>query len=281
MIIFAKGDLMALIQKEGDFDRRGPLWDSPHNLQKMAEMQDAVLARCKDTFTRLYGGLVPPMYAIEGGPGSPGQPVKFYALVLVLLIVDPFDEEEVNILIDQHFHIGMSKFELGQFLIKLGCNVNLTKFGRALLQKWERGLQCSELATGRQGMTLQTQQISSWQSGYGSKMGDIVPLQSPGAFEEMLPTPTIIQARKPMFKKPFIPVCTFQVTPPPRDASPVGSAASLMQMGVTTTIYVEKKKSACAESPSPETLDRNRREHQSRDLSKKVRSSAQRSSDKE
>ncbi len=57
------------------------------------------------------------MYAIEGGPGSPGQLVKFYTPVPVLSIVDPFDEEEVDGLIDRHFRIGMSKFELGQFLI--------------------------------------------------------------------------------------------------------------------------------------------------------------------
>ncbi len=43
-IIFAKGDLMVLIRKEGNFDWHGPLWDWPNNLQKMAEMQDAVLA---------------------------------------------------------------------------------------------------------------------------------------------------------------------------------------------------------------------------------------------
>ncbi len=100
-------------------------------------MQDAVLVQCKDTFTCLYRGLVPPMYAVEGGPESPSQLAKFYAPVPVLPIVDPFDEEEVGILIDRHFRIGMSEFELGQFLIKLRCNVDLTKFGRALLQKRE------------------------------------------------------------------------------------------------------------------------------------------------
>ncbi len=73
-------------------------------------------------------------------------------------------------------------------------------------------------------------------------MGDIVLLQWPGAFEETLPTPMIIQAKKLMFEKPFIPVHTFQVTPLPRDASPASLAASSLQMGVTTTIYIKKKK---------------------------------------
>ncbi len=48
----------------------------------------------------LHRGLVLPIYAIEGGPGSPSQPAKFHAPVPVLLIVDPFDEEEVDVLID-------------------------------------------------------------------------------------------------------------------------------------------------------------------------------------
>ncbi len=52
----------------------------------------------------------------------------------VLPIVDFLENEEVDILIEHHFQNGMSKFELGQFLIMLGCQVDLSKFGWALLQ---------------------------------------------------------------------------------------------------------------------------------------------------
>ncbi len=43
MVIFAKGDLILLIRKVGEFDWHGPLWDSLDNLQRMAEMQDNML----------------------------------------------------------------------------------------------------------------------------------------------------------------------------------------------------------------------------------------------
>ncbi len=135
MILFAKGNLIQLIQKVANFDLQG--WDLPHNLRRMAELQDDVLAHCNalNTFTRLYGGLVPLEYMVAGGPGSPGQPKKFYAPLPLLPIVESMDEEEVDALITHHFKMGMSKFELGQFLITLGCKVDLTKFGRQLLQR--------------------------------------------------------------------------------------------------------------------------------------------------
>ncbi len=136
MILFTKGDLIQLIHNAGDFDLQGCLWDSPHNLRRMAEMQDDVLA-CRNalyTFTRLYGGLVTPDYVVARGPGSLGQPKKFYAPLLLLMTVEAMDEEEVDALIHLHFKTGTSKFELGQFLISLRCEVDLTKFGRQLLQ---------------------------------------------------------------------------------------------------------------------------------------------------
>ncbi len=60
-IIFVKGDLIQLIQKVANFDPQGCLWDSPHNLRRMAKMQDEVLVHRNvlNTFTHLYGGLVP------------------------------------------------------------------------------------------------------------------------------------------------------------------------------------------------------------------------------
>ncbi len=97
----------------------------------MSEMQNDMLQHCNAlfTFTRLYGGMVSPEYVIQGGPGSPGQPKKFYALLPLLPTVLAHDEEDVDAMIDRHFKLGMSKFELDQFLIALGCEVDLSKFG--------------------------------------------------------------------------------------------------------------------------------------------------------
>ncbi len=89
-----------------------------------------------------------------------------------------------------------------------------------------------------------------------------MPLQSLGAFDQTVLMTMITKARKLMFKKPFALVRTFQVTPLARDASLTGSAASSMQMGITTAAYVEKKKPAHMESPSPEMSEQKRMEHQ-------------------
>ncbi len=107
----------------------------------------------------------------DGGLGSPSQPVKFYAPVPVLPIMEGFDDEEVDALIKRHFWMGMSRFELGQFLIGLGCKVDITKFERMLLQRQEQGPQHAELSTGRRCMMLQMQQISSWRSVLEVKWG--------------------------------------------------------------------------------------------------------------
>ncbi len=211
MILFTKGDLIQLIRNMADFNLQGCLWDSPHNLQRMAQMQDDMLACCNvlNTFTRLYGGLVSPEYMVAGGPGSPGQLKKFYAPLPLLPTVESMDEEEVDTLIECHFKMGMSKFELGQFLITVGCKVDLTKFGRQLLQHCERGMQQSEPATGRRGLTLQIQQISEWWSIFGSEHGEPALLQLLGGFDETIPTTMIIQHKRLAFKKPFILVQKF------------------------------------------------------------------------
>ncbi len=105
-------------------------------------MQNAVLVHrnVMGTFTRLYGGLVPLEHMVARGPGSTGQPKKFHVPLPVLPTMEVMDEEEVDALIECHFKTGMSKFKLGQFLITLGCKVDLTKFGRQLLQRRERGM---------------------------------------------------------------------------------------------------------------------------------------------
>ncbi len=99
-------------------------------------MQNDVLQRHNQllTFTRLYGGMVTEQYVIPGGPGSAGQLKKFYASLPLLAMVLAYDEEDVDAMIYRHFKLGMSKFKLGQFLITLGCDVDLTKIGRQLLQ---------------------------------------------------------------------------------------------------------------------------------------------------
>ncbi len=87
-------------------------------------------------------------YMVARGPGSSGQPKKFCMPLLLLPTVEAMDEEEVDALIARHFKTGMSKFELGQFLISLRYEVNLTNFGRQLLQRREQGMQHSEPPTG-------------------------------------------------------------------------------------------------------------------------------------
>ncbi len=44
-ILFAKGDLYQLIKNVGGFEQQSTLWDSPYNLQRMAEMQNDMLMR--------------------------------------------------------------------------------------------------------------------------------------------------------------------------------------------------------------------------------------------
>ncbi len=131
-ILFSKGDLFQLIKTAGGFEQQSLLWDSPYNLQRMAEMQNEVLVRRTQlgAINQLYGGLVTGQYATAGGVGTAGQPKKFYAPLLLLPTVESMDEEEVDALIIRHFKTAMSKFELGQFLISLRSEVDLTKFGR-------------------------------------------------------------------------------------------------------------------------------------------------------
>ncbi len=63
-ILFAKGDLFQLIWNVGGFEQQGPLWDSPYNLQQMAEMQNDMLVHRNKlgAINRLYGGLVTDQY---------------------------------------------------------------------------------------------------------------------------------------------------------------------------------------------------------------------------
>ncbi len=78
----------------------------------------------------------------------------------------------------------------------------------------------------------QIQQILSWQSMYGSEMGDPMLPQLLGGFDQTIPMTAIAQAKRLAFKKPYRPVRTFQVTPlAARGVSPAGLAASSLQLG--------------------------------------------------
>ncbi len=60
---------------------------------------------------------------------------------------------------------------------------------------------------------MQIQQISTWRSIYGSEMGELTLPQLPGGLDETIPMTMITQYKKLAFKKPFILVKRFQVTP--------------------------------------------------------------------
>ncbi len=106
----------------------------------------------------------------------------------------------------------------------------------------------SERATGRRGMTVQIQQISTWQSSFGSEMGDpMPPQQQTGGLDETIPTTMITQYWQPVFKKPYMLVRRFQIqmTPPviwAGIALPAGSAASLIHLGASAANYSAKEK---------------------------------------
>ncbi len=140
-ILFAKGDPYQLIKNAGGFEQQAPLWDSPYNLQRMAEMQNDMLMRRTQlgATNRLYGGLVTGQYAIPGGIGSVRQPRKFYAPLPQLTILVLFADEDVDAMIFRHFKLGMPRLELGQYLIGVGGDVDMSKVGRQMLQSWEWG----------------------------------------------------------------------------------------------------------------------------------------------
>ncbi len=102
-----------------------------------------------------------------------GQPKKFYAPLPLLTTLVLYAEEDVDAMIFQHFKLGMSRFELGQYLITMGADVDMTKVGRQLMQSRERGAQRMEPSMGRRGqVTSMLDQISAYRSVVGSEMGD-------------------------------------------------------------------------------------------------------------
>ncbi len=212
----------------------------------MADMQDAVLECRKGTFTHLHGGFVLPEYVVPGEPGISGQPTKFYAPAPLLETVGDLDYDELDALMKWHFKLGMSWYELGQFLIQLGCPVDLTKFSRMLLQKREHGQQQGKPQTGRRGLKVDVQQVASWHSVFRSQMGDAMPHPSHGRFDEHLGPDAITRARDQQgtFKRlqPVQQFPQFWMVPTPlmaplRDTSPAGSHMSLIPAGTTAATY--------------------------------------------
>ncbi|MCP4544725.1 MAG: hypothetical protein GY832_47100, partial [Chloroflexi bacterium] len=178
-ILFTKGDLFQLIKTAGGFEQNLILWDLPHNLQQMAQMQNDVLVRHTQlgAINRLYGGLVMGQYATAGGIGMTGQPKKFYVPLLQLPTLVLYADEDVDAMINRHFKLGMPRLELGQYSIGMGGDVELTKVGRQMLQFRERGMQRMEPSTGRRGVTTMLDQINTYRSVVGREMGDPVPVQ--------------------------------------------------------------------------------------------------------
>ncbi len=119
---------------------------------------------------------------------------------------------------------------------------------------------------------MKIQQISTWQSIYGSEMGDLASLQvQGGGFDETILMTMLAQYKKPVFKKPYTLVQKFQVMPLARATSPAGSAISSMHLGVSAADYSQQSRAPRRkESPSLSAMDRQRTGHQSRDPTKKT-----------
>ncbi len=142
-VLFGKGDLFQLVKNAGGFKQRSALWDSPFDLQRMADMQEEVLAHRNQlgATSRLYGGEVSSQYAELGGLGMAGQPRKFYTPLPQLTTLVLFADEEVDAMIHRHFKLGMPRLELGQYMIAHGAEVDMSKVGRQMQQSREQGTQ--------------------------------------------------------------------------------------------------------------------------------------------
>ncbi len=207
-ILFSKGDLFQLIKNVGGFEQQGILWDSPYNLQRMAQMQNEVLVRRTQlgATNRLYGGLVTSQFTTAGGIGTAGQPKKFYVPLPRLMTLVHYADEDVDAMVNRHFKLGMPRLELGQYIIGVGGDVDLTKVGRQMLQFRERGMMRTEPLTGRRGITTTLDQINAYRSVVGSEMGDPVPVQQlPTTMDDVVPPSTAVQFPGGFFKRPLLP----------------------------------------------------------------------------
>ncbi len=70
-----------------------------------------------------------------------GQPRKFYTPLPQLTMLVLYANEDVDVMIFQHFKLGMPRLELGQYLITTGADMDMSKVGRQMLQSQEQGTQ--------------------------------------------------------------------------------------------------------------------------------------------
>ncbi len=111
---------------------------------------------------------------------------------------------------------------------------------------------------------MQIQQITTWRSSFGSKMGDLAPVQQQAtSLDEVIPTMTVMQyCQQLVFKRPLALVKRFQVkvTLPgkqARMASPAGLAISSVHLGASAADNSQRSRaSAREESPSLSAQDR-------------------------
>ncbi len=68
-------------------------------------------------------------YATPGGIGTVGQPRKFYAPLPQLTMLVLYADEDVDAMFFRHFKLGMPRLELGQFIIAMGGDVDMSKVG--------------------------------------------------------------------------------------------------------------------------------------------------------
>ncbi len=285
-ILFMKGDILQLIKNAGGFEQQAALWDSPHNLQRMMEMQNEVLTHRRQlgATTRLYGGMVTKQFAKPGGVGTLGQPNKFYAPLLQLMTLVLYADEDVDSMINRHFKLGMPRLELGQYLIANEAKVDLTKEGRQMLQARERGMRRSEPQTGRQGITTVLDQIATYRSVFRSEMGDPVPTQQlPTTMDDAVPPLSIIAFRPNVFKWPWPrppqllidrptpqPLARLTLHQSPRQTphpSRAPSVTSSVQVGDSAAEVSQRLRE---QSPSPVGTGHQRQEHESQDKTKKT-----------
>ncbi len=280
--LYRKGDLIQLIKASRGFEQQSSHWDSPHNLKRMAVIQDDALFRRAQLGapSRLYGGLVSSQYVETGGIGSVGQPKKFYAMLPQLPMLVLFADEDVDAMVSRHFKLGMPRLELGQYLISHGAEVDLSKEGRHMMQARERGAQRVEPQTGRRGVTTALQQISTYRSIVGSEMGDPVPTQQLPAVvpPAVVPPSSAVAFTTNFFKRPKWPAPKFPIDwPAPgvltkpmlrlsRAPSPAASSTSSVHAGESAAEVSERSRS---ESLSP-AGSQPRGQHESRDQAKKV-----------
>ncbi len=153
--VYLKEDIIQLMKEIGGFFSQAPLMDICFNLHQMSTMQQQQLVSRASTFTHLYGGMALTECALVNGPGSPGQPPKFYAPLPLLPQMGDMDPDELREDIMHFFRMGMPRLDLGRYLIRLGCPIDLRKVSKQMQQSRERGEDVSN-RLGEEGLLWMT-----------------------------------------------------------------------------------------------------------------------------